>query len=187
MVGRELVIAGLVTSTRQILTRAGRLFVAAEIEDLSGSVEVTVWPDVYDQTRDLWAEGTIVLLNVRVRTRNDRLQLSVQKASAYREGGDPGPNGGNCAADRPVARKKANAARALRVTLRETDDSEGDQERLRAVMSALEEFEGEDEVVLTIRQQDGDEVELELPRARACEELSQRLSAVLGDQGAVVV
>ena len=187
MTGRELVIAGLVTSTRQILTRAGRLFVAAEIEDLSGSVEVTVWPDVYDQTRDLWAEGTIVLLTVRVRTRNDRLQLSVQKASAYREGGDPGPNGGNCAADRPVARKKANAARALRVTLRETDDSEGDQERLRAVMSALEEFEGEDEVRLSIRQQDGDEVELELPRVRACEELSQRLSAVLGDQGAVAL
>jgi hypothetical protein len=42
-------------------------------------------------------------------------------------------------------------------------------------------------VLLAIRQQDGDEVELELPRARACEELSQRLSAVLGDQGAVIL
>ena len=186
MAGRELVIAGTVTSTRQILTRAGRLFVAAEIEDLSGSVEVTVWPDVYDQTRDLWAEGNIVLLNVRVRTRNDRHQLSVQKAIAYKEGGDAGPDNGNSAADPPVARPRA-APRALRVTLRETEDSEADQERLRAVMSALEEFEGEDVVLLAIHQQDGDEVELELPRARACEELSQRLSAVLGDQGAVVL
>jgi hypothetical protein len=51
-------------------------------------------------------------------------------------------------------------------------------------MGALEEFEGEDEVRLTIRQQDGDEVELELPRTRACAELSQRLGAVLGDRGA---
>jgi hypothetical protein len=149
-------------------------------------VEVTVWPDVYDQTRDLWAEGNIVLLNVRVRTRNDRLQLSVQKAIAYKEGGDAGPDNGNSAADPPVARPRA-APRALRVTLRETEDSEADQERLRAVMSALEEFEGEDVVLLAIHQQDGDEVELELPRARACEELSQRLSAVLGDQGAVVL
>jgi len=55
------------------------------------------------------------------------------------------------------------------------------------VMSALEEFEGEDEVRLAIRQQDGDEVELELPRARACEELSERLSAALGDEGAVLL
>ena len=187
MVGRELVIAGIVTSTRQILTRAGRLFLAAEIEDLSGSVEVTVWPDVYDQTRDMWAEGNIVILNVRVRTRNDRLQLSVQKATAYQEGANPGPDNGDSAAEPPVARQMANAARSLRVTLRETEDSEGDQERLRAVMSALEEFEGEDEVRLAIRQQDGDEVELELPRARACEELSQRLSAVLGDEGAVLL
>jgi len=187
MVGREVVIAGIVASTRQILTRAGRLFLAAEIEDLSASVEVTVWPDIYDQTRDLWAEGTIVILNVRVRMRNDRLQLSVQKATAYQEGSNPGPDGGNSRAEPRVARKRAAARRALRVTLRETADTEGDQERLRAVMSALEEFEGEDEVLLAIRQQDGDEVQLELPRARACDELSQRLSAALGEQGAVVL
>ena len=187
MAGREVVIAGIVASTRQILTRAGRLFLAAEIEDLSGSVEVTVWPDVYDQTRDLWAEGTIVILNVGIRMRNDRLQLSVQKATAYQEGSNPGPNGGNSPAEPRVARKRAAARRALRVTLRETEDAESDQERLRAVMSALEEFEGEDEVRLAIRQQDGDEVELELPRARACDELSERLGAVLGDQGAVIL
>jgi DNA polymerase III alpha subunit len=150
-------------------------------------VEVTVWPDTYDQTRDLWAEGNIVILNVRVRMRNDRLQLSVQKATAYQEGSNPGPDGGNSRAESRVARKRAAARRALRVTLRETADTEGDQERLRAVMSALEEFEGEDEVLLAIRQQDGDEVQLELPRARACDELSQRLSAALGEQGAVVL
>jgi len=187
MAGREVVIAGIVASTRQILTRAGRLFLAAEIEDLTGSVEVTVWPDTYDQTRDLWTEGNIVILNVRVRTRNDRLQVSVQKATAYQEGSNPGPDGGNSHAERRAARKRAAARRALRMTLRETEDTEGDQQRLRAVMSALEEFEGEDEVLLAIRQQDGDEVHLELPRARACDELSQRLSAALGDQGAVIL
>jgi len=187
MVGREVVIAGIITSTRQILTRAGRLFVAAEVEDLSGSAEVTVWPDVYDQTRELWAEGNIVLLTVRVRTRNDRLQLSVQKASAYQEGNTSGPNNGDSAPAPSANRRKVAAPRALRITLAETEDSEGDQERLQAVMSALQEFEGEDEVRLAIRQQDGDEVELELPRARACDELSQRLSAVLGDQDAVAL
>jgi hypothetical protein len=111
----------------------------------------------------------------------------VQKATAYQEGSNPGPNGGNSPAEPRAARQRAAAPRALRVTLRETEDTEGDQERLQAVMSALEEFEGEDVVLLAIRQQDGDEVQLELPRARACEELSQRLSAVLGDQGAVIL
>jgi DNA polymerase-3 subunit alpha len=91
MNGREVIIAGSVTHIRQILTRAGRPFLAVEMEDLSGSVEVTVWPDVYDQTRDFWAEGSILLLTVRVRSRNDRLQVSVQKAVPYEEGSDPDP------------------------------------------------------------------------------------------------
>jgi hypothetical protein len=75
----------------------------------------------------------------------------------------------------------------MRITLSETEDADSDHERLRAVMSALQEFEGEDHVRLTIRQQDGDEVELELPRARACDELSQRLSSALGDAGALIL
>ena len=58
MNGREVIIAGSVTHIRQILTRAGRPFLAVEMEDLTGAVEVTVWPDVYDQTRDLWVEGS---------------------------------------------------------------------------------------------------------------------------------
>jgi len=199
MAGREVIIAGSVTHIRQILTRAGRPFLAVEMEDLTGAVEVTVWPDVYDQTRDFWAEGTILLLTVRVRSRNDRLQVSVQKAVRYEEGSDPDPEpvggfNGPLTAPRPVRmtrspapRAKNNGPREMRITLHETEDSDSDHERLRAVMSAIQEFEGDDDVRLTIRQQDGDEVELELPRARACDELGQRLSSALGDAGAVAL
>jgi DNA polymerase-3 subunit alpha len=205
MNGREVIIAGSVTHLRQILTRAGRPFLAVELEDLTGSVEVTVWPDVYDQTRDLWTEGSILLLTVRVRSRNDRLQVSVQKADAYEEGSDPDPEpaGGfngplETPRPRPVRvngpsarnngpRAENNGPREMRITLRESEDTESDHERLRAVMSALQEFEGEDPVRLTIHQQDGDEVELELPHARACDELSSRLAGLLGDAGTVAL
>ena len=47
LAGREVVLAGMVASTRNLLTREGKTFCAATIEDLSGSVEVTVWPDLY--------------------------------------------------------------------------------------------------------------------------------------------
>ena len=211
MAGREVIIAGIVAHVRQILTRAGRPFLAVELEDLTGSVEVTVWPDVYDHTRDLWAEGSILLLTVRVRSRNDRLQVSVQKAVRYDEGSelDPEAVGGingpieapplARASRSPAPRVKNNGPRAngpgaknngpreMRITLTETEDTDSDHERLRAVMGALQEFEGEDHVRLTIRQQDGDEVELELPRARACDELSARLSGLLGDAGTVIL
>jgi DNA polymerase-3 subunit alpha len=79
--GREVVIAGMVNSIRTLTTKAGKTFVAVTVEDLSGSAEVTVWPDLYDPTREIWQPGNILLMLVRVRERNDRLQAGVQQAS----------------------------------------------------------------------------------------------------------
>ncbi len=83
--GRDLVVAGMVSSTRRLNTRDGRPFLAAELEDLSGSVEVTVWPDVYERSPELWTTGNIVLAQLRVRERGDRLSAGVQQAMPYTE------------------------------------------------------------------------------------------------------
>src|SRR3989304_3223546 len=69
------------------LPRDRRAFLAAELEALSGSLEVTVWPELYEQTRELWMEGNILLVLVRVRERGERLQIGVQRVALYQEGG----------------------------------------------------------------------------------------------------
>ena len=79
--GREVVIAGMVNAIRPLTTKAGKTFVAVTIEDLSGSAEVTVWPDLYDPTKEIWQPGNILLMLVRVRERNERLQAGVQQVS----------------------------------------------------------------------------------------------------------
>ncbi|HXH21377.1 MAG TPA: DNA polymerase III subunit alpha, partial [Dehalococcoidia bacterium] len=84
--GREVVVAGIVGSQRRLATRDGRPFIAAEIEDLSGTLEVTVWPDVYERTADLWKHGNILLLQLRVRERGDRLTAGVVDVVPYSEG-----------------------------------------------------------------------------------------------------
>jgi DNA polymerase-3 subunit alpha len=86
MAGRDIVIAGLVTTTRPLLTRDGRTFIAAEIEDLSGSVEVTVWPDVYEATKDCWQPGQVLLVHARVKARDERLNIGVTMARRWTEG-----------------------------------------------------------------------------------------------------
>ena len=87
MAGRELVLGGTVIATRSLSTRAGRAFLAATLEDeTGGSLELTVWPDTYEQTRDVWQTGTAVLAAVRVRAKDERLTVGVQKAVAYVEG-----------------------------------------------------------------------------------------------------
>jgi len=90
--GREVVIAGMVGNTRRLYTRDSRPFCAAEIEDLSGLVEVTVWPELFERSQDLWIEGNIVLLQVRVRERGGRMQIAVQQVELY-QAGDGAPIG----------------------------------------------------------------------------------------------
>ncbi len=73
----------------------------------------------------------------------------------------------------------------LRIVLEETDDHEGDEERLRSLVNALQEYAGDGLVQLSIRQRDGEEVAMELPRARYCPELEQRLGEIVGPWGTV--
>ncbi|GAG51561.1 unnamed protein product, partial [marine sediment metagenome] len=87
LAGREVVLGGTVVATRSLTTRDGRPFLAATIEDETGaSQEITVWPDTYEGTREVWQVGTPVVATVRVRNRDERLQLGVQRAVAYVEG-----------------------------------------------------------------------------------------------------
>jgi DNA polymerase-3 subunit alpha len=194
---RDVVLGGTVIATRSLMTRDGRPFLAATIEDETGaSREITVWPDTYEGTREVWRVGTPVVATVRVRSRDERLQLGVQKAVAYVEGEfDPASlavprRNGNGARSReqgtrPNARRLDNGPQALRIVLEETDDHEGDEERLRSLVNALQEYEGERAVHLSIRQRDGEQVDMELPRARYCPELERALSDIVGPWGHV--
>jgi len=81
--GREATLAGMVNRVRRLYTKDGRPFCAAEVEDLSGTCEVTVWSELFERTQDLWIEGNILLLEVRARERNGRLQVAVQQVERY--------------------------------------------------------------------------------------------------------
>jgi DNA polymerase-3 subunit alpha len=207
MAGREAVLAGMVTATRNLFTREGRTFCAAVVEDLSGNVEVTVWPDQYEQTRDLWVEGNILIILARIRERGERLQVSVQQVALYQAGGpgtepflipewvrkgragtearDRQPPSPRPAAGQPSSRggQSVPVSRRLLISLRETEDEAADRERLADLMAALVDFPGEDELRLVVHTRVGEQVELALPAARACEELRARVADVLLEWG----
>ncbi|MFC1979189.1 DNA polymerase III subunit alpha, partial [Chloroflexota bacterium] len=83
MAGRNVTTAGQVASVRRAATKDGRPFVSAMIEDLCGTIEVTAWSDVYQTTKELWEEGNILIIEGRVRTRNDRVQINCQAVRVY--------------------------------------------------------------------------------------------------------
>jgi DNA polymerase-3 subunit alpha len=200
MDGKSLFLAGVVVGTRLLSTRDGRAFLAATLEDeTGGTLELTVWPDVYESTREMWETGAQVVASVRVKTRDDRLSVGVQRAQPYREGefdlaalrsngngrrnGSSNGNGAQTNGETPSEPRPAPSS--LRIVLDETDDHEGDEERLRSLVNALRQYQGDGLVQLHIRQRGGDEVELELPRARHCPELQRALTDIVGPWGSV--
>ena len=163
MVGQEVTLAGMVTSLRQGRTRAGRPFVSAVLEDLVGSVEVVAWPEVYQETAELWKEGNILLLSGKVEVRRGQVQLTCRAASLYQP-----------------ALEEARPHQLL-IRLEQTNDVQADITRLKQLVSLLQQFPGKDEVILRIP--DGEAtLRLQMPNLSVnyCSELQQRLSELVG-------
>ena len=83
MVGEKVIIAGMVTSMRQLYTKDRRPFVIATLEDLDGSIEVTAWSEVYTQTKEIWQEGQILLVEGVVKSRDDRIGINCSRVRQY--------------------------------------------------------------------------------------------------------
>jgi DNA polymerase-3 subunit alpha len=84
LVGQTVTVAGMVQRVQTRATRDGRKFYVVDIEDLSGTAEVTVWNDTIEQTgEETWSEGQLLLCSVEVRERGDRMSLSMRRASPF--------------------------------------------------------------------------------------------------------
>ena len=83
MAGQQAVVAGTVVNVRPLTTRQGKPFAAVMLEDLSGQVELTIWPDSYDEARDMLREAAVLVARVDVRSRNGRLTVAAQELAAF--------------------------------------------------------------------------------------------------------
>ncbi len=84
LAGQTVTVAGLINRVQARVTRDGRKFYVADLEDLSGSVELTVWNDTIELTgEEIWAEGRVLVCSVEIRDRGDRINLNVRKAAPY--------------------------------------------------------------------------------------------------------
>jgi DNA polymerase-3 subunit alpha len=187
--GQSVVLAGRVVSARYLLTKDGRSFASAVLEDFSGQVEVMVWPKVYADTDELWKEGNELVIQGKVRVREDRAQISCDSVRPYQpaqEGEEPAartvPEKAKATIEKPVA---APAVRhLLTINLRQTDDAEGDVARLEKVVAILKTYTGRDEVQLNVIN-GGGAIPLKMPGLQTgyCPELQQRLAGLVGEAG----
>jgi DNA polymerase-3 subunit alpha len=191
MDGQSVAVIGEIASVAQLFTRERKLFVKAILQDLSGGVEVMVWPRVYDSDRELWQEGNILLVKGKVRLREDQVQLNCDSAERYQTVPQEGAAAMAAestealpAAERTTAEPTPVPRHRLVISISQTSDRENDIARLHAVIAALREFPGEDEVTLSLTI-DGKVTNLKLTNATTgyCPELQQRLAELVGEEG----
>ncbi len=184
MVGETVVLAGILTSVRRLYTRNRQPFVIATLEDLDGSVEITVWSEVYKRTQELWQVGNILLMEGIVKLRDERVSVNCYRARPYQ------------AADRSVQVEKPvvhfeptqlQTRCRLTVNFSQTGDEETDITRLHQVIDILYSYPGKDQVRLAITSDDK-KVDLDLPTitAACCPELVQQLTNILGREKVII-
>ncbi|MFD1320303.1 DNA polymerase III subunit alpha [Micromonospora sonneratiae] len=75
--GATVALAGLLTGTQRRMTKAGKVWAVATLEDLSGSVEVLFFPNTYELLADAIVEDAVVAIKGRVNQREDSRNVAV--------------------------------------------------------------------------------------------------------------
>jgi hypothetical protein len=73
--GQRLVVGGIVVGSRTVITRTRSTMAVVTLEDLQGSIEVVVFPRLYEQTGPTWQDGSILLVAGRVDHRGEEVSL----------------------------------------------------------------------------------------------------------------
>jgi DNA polymerase-3 subunit alpha len=85
---QKVVIGGTITDARRITTKKGDTMCIVQLEDMTGTIGVTVFPRAYEETAELWVEDSVVIVSGEVQVRRDEpgiLCNSVEQMHAIEE------------------------------------------------------------------------------------------------------
>ncbi len=186
-----IVTAGRVISARYSFTKKNESFAIVVLEDVSGQVEVIAWPQVYNQTEEFWQEGNELVVQGKVRTRDDEVSVVCDNVSFYEPPSDekePGATVETAPSEETVEAMAADTSpvvlHRLIINISQTSNEDGDIARLNRIVAALKIFPGSDEVQLNITN-GGEATNLRLANIHTsyCPELHQQLVELVGDDG----
>ena len=182
MTGKDVTVAGLVTYVRPHLTKKGDPMAFSQIEDLQGSLDVVVFPRVWEQTRELWQAERVLILRGKVNFRGREPSLIVD--SATNEVLSVGPRDEVPPSPPPTPRGLVH----LQISIPRTPDLAHLTKQLGRIVDLLRSFPGEDQFSLCIENGGKGRVQIDFPNdtTRHCPELEQQLRALEGVGGITV-
>jgi hypothetical protein len=89
--GQRLVVCGIVVASRVVVTRTRSTMAVVTLEDVQGSLEIVVFPRLWEQTGPIWQDGSILLVAGRVDHRGEEVSLLADVVVAWDEAVVTGP------------------------------------------------------------------------------------------------
>jgi DNA polymerase-3 subunit alpha len=90
--GQTITLVGMVDSVRELTTsKDHKPFCSAMVGDDVAALEVMVWPRIFEDTRDLWKDGNFLLIEGKVKIKEERVQVACDAAEVYEPGTKPKP------------------------------------------------------------------------------------------------
>jgi DNA polymerase-3 subunit alpha len=151
-VGQSVTVIAEVSAVTTSFTREHKTFATVMLEDISGRIEVMVWPRIYERTTALWQEGNILEVKGKIRLRDERLQFTCDDARMYQA--EPVQTEGLPSV---IPEKKPEPEpepqpknQTVIINLHQTENADNDIANLGRVTAILKEYPGQDEVSLRI-------------------------------------
>jgi len=176
-VGQKVTVGGIITSVRTTLTRTEKLMAFVQLEDLQGSIEIVVFPRLYENTRDLWQEDKIVVVTGTIDCKDgnpkilaDSVADHVVVSKVVAEEEPP-----------PISSRQPAKRSQMRILINRSDNVHEDFQRIERIQEVISRYAGDDPYMLTILG-DGKRIHLKFPggTTRVCAELQNDLQNVLG-------
>ncbi len=166
--GQTITLGGRVVEARRIITKKNTTMLIVTFEDLQGSIEITVFPRLYNETAELWTEEARLFVTGKVELREDEVRLTAERVEAI------------TAEEAEVHRPSHH----LHVTITRTGKDSVDLVRAQDAMRAIQSFPGPDTFDLLVPlAADPQSVSVLVPEdnhVRYCPELHARLEEILG-------
>ena len=148
----------------------------AQIEDLQGSVELVIFPNVWEETMDLWQPERILIVRGQVSFRDREPSILVDSATNELTTVDTPPG-------EPAPRTRAGKEPVhLHVTIPRSIDMERTIRRLGHVYEVLASYPGDDRFSLYVENGGRGRIQIQFPNNTTghCVELEQKLRDLLG-------
>jgi len=209
--GKPIVIGGLVTDMREILTKKGQKMAFVKIEDEFGETELILFPSTYQQTIGLWERDRVVIVRGKINAKDrdgnistevkilvdDGREVTHEQATAYQSTGRKqrelkvAKRKGSALATAVAAAKAERGAEKVQavdrpgrvyIRLLKSDDND----MLSQLKMTIDEQQGESEVVLVLGP-DAAKQAIKLPTRMSSDPASlERLQALVGASNVVL-